>query len=271
MSRISPHIYLSISPISHDSFTHVHAQDLLANFLAADQHEKLENINTPTRKAEFVGVRTNLFNLYLNYELGLRRSVNTRAEVQLTQDTFGRPYLKRTKRSTRDVQETIDTQINKDNEEGAAIPSVSLSHSKQWLAVVISDQSSIGIDIETPNRMVSEALKRRFFTQQEQKSVIFSDYPVWLWVIKEAVVKCIGKGIQADLTKVVVQMADKEASTTENWSFDWHPSKPRGQERVYRFYAHYASMEWFEGRIWIHPLYVCAIAIPSQNEGGKNE
>ena len=70
---------------------------------------------------------------------------------------------------------------------------------------------------------------------------------------------------------VVVQMVDKEASTTENWSFDWHPSKPRGQERVYRFYAHYASMEWFEGRIWIHPLYVCAIAIPSQNEGGKNE
>ena len=51
------------------------------------------------------------------------------------QDTFGRPYLKRTKRSTRDVQDTIDTQINKDNEEGAAIPSVSLSHSKQWLAV----------------------------------------------------------------------------------------------------------------------------------------
>ena len=271
MSRISPHIYLSISPISHDSVSQLRTQDSLANFLAADQHERLENINTPNRKAEFVGVRINLFNLYLKYELSLRRSVSTQAEVQLTQDTFGRPYLKLAKVSTRDVQETIDTQMNKENVEGVAIPSVSLSHSKQWLAAVISDQSSIGIDIETPSRMVSEALKSRFFTQQEQKSVIFSEHPVWLWAIKEAVVKCIGKGIQADLTKVVVQMAAEETLTRENWSIDWHPSKPRGQERVCRFFAHYASMEWFEGRIWIHPLYVCAIAVPSQNEGGKNE
>ena len=126
----------------------------------------------------------------------------------------------------------------------------------------------MGIDIETPSRMVSKALKRRFYTARA-KECDFSDYPVWLWVIKEAVVKCM-KGIQADLTKVVVQMQTRKHQLRKG-GFDWHPSKPRGQERVYRFYAHYASMEWFEGRIWIHPLYVCAIAIPSQNEGGKNE
>ena len=271
MSNISPHIYLSISPIAQNSVTQINTQDSLASFLAVDQHKRLEKINIQTRKAEFLGVRSILFKLYQKYKLNQGQLPTSQADIKLTQDVLGRPYLGLSKTSTWNDQETVDKNTNMQNVANATIPSVSLSHSKQWLAAVISDQSRIGIDIETPSRTVSEALKSRFFTQQELQNDIFSDHPVWLWAIKESVVKCIGKGILADLTKVVVRMAAANTSIRENWSIDWHPSKLRGQERVYTFYASHASKEWFEGRVWIHPLYVCAIAVPSLNAGGKNE
>ncbi|MBK98235.1 MAG: hypothetical protein CL672_05520 [Balneola sp.] len=271
MSNISPYIYLSISPISQDFVKHVDTQDSLASFLAVDQHKRLEKISTKTRKVEFLGVRSILFKLYQRYKLSQGLLPTSQADVYLTQDELGRPYLGLSKMSTRNNRETVYKKTNIEKVENATIPSVSLSHSKQWLAAVISDQSRIGIDIEIPSRMVSEALKSRFFTQQELQNDIFSDHPVWLWAIKESVVKCIGKGILADMTKVVVRMAAVNTSTKENWSINRHPSILSGQERVYTFYASHASKDWFEGRVWIHPLYVCAIAVPSLNEGGKNE
>ena len=125
-------------------------------------------------------------------------------------------------------------------------------------------------DLETSNRTVSDALKRRFFTQQEIQEGVFTDHPIWLWVIKEAVVKCIGTGIQSDLTKVVVRMAAADTLTRENWHIEWYPSTPRVEEMEYGFYASYATQELFEGKLYVTPYYVCAFAVPILNEGGND-
>ena len=244
--------------------------DQLNSFLAEDQHKRLENISTQTRKEEFLGVRSILLELYQNYERSLGPSPTSRVAVELTQDELGRPYLRLAKVHSRDDERSLNLRIDVKELHNDTVPSVSLSHSKQWLAAVISDQSRIGIDLETSNRTVSDALKRRFFTEQEIQEGVFTDHPIWLWVIKEAVVKCIGTGIQSDLTKVVVRMAAADTLTQENWHIEWYPSTPRGDEMMYGFYASYATQELFEGKLYVTPYYVCAFAIPILNEGGND-
>jgi phosphopantetheinyl transferase len=244
--------------------------DQLNSFLAEDQRKRLEKISTQTREEEFLGVRSILYQLYQNYERSLGPSPTSRAAVELTQDELGRPYLRLAKDHSRDDERSLNLRIDVKELHNDTVPSVSLSHSKQWLAAVISDQSRIGIDLETSNRTVSEALKRRFFTEQEIQEGVFTDHPIWLWVIKEAVVKCIGTGIQSDLTKVVVRMAAPDTLTPENWHIEWYPSTPRWEEMMYRFYASYATQGLFEGKLYVNPYYVCAFAVPILNEGGND-
>jgi len=269
MSKISPHIYLCISPRSQATVSEFRMLDQLNSFLAEDQHKRLEKISTQTRKEEFLGVRSILLELYQNYENSLGLSPTSRAAVELTQDELGRPYLRLAKVHSRGDEGSLNSRINVKELHNDTVPSVSLSHSKQWLAAVISGQSRIGIDLETSNRTISDTLKKRFFTQQEIQEGVFSDHPVWLWVIKEAVVKCIGTGIQADLTKVVVRMAAADTLTLENWHIESYPSTPR-EEMEYGFYASYATQELFEGKLCVTPFYVCAFAVPILNEGGND-
>jgi len=264
------HIYLRISPISQVSVSQFKTQDPLMSFLAEDQHNRLGKMTNLTRREEFLGVRSILLKLYQKYELCLGQPI-TSQPVKLTQDEYGRPYLMQARVSSQANEGTVKSKSKVQELQNDSLPSVSLSHSKQWLAAVISDQSRIGIDIEIPIRTFSEGLKRRFFTQQEIQEGIFYDHPVWLWVIKEAVVKCIGTGIQADLTKVVVRIVDANTHASENWSIQRNSSMQKGEEREYLFYASYSTKEWFEGKLWTHPSYVCAIAIPSLSIGGNSE
>jgi len=268
MSKISPHIYLCILPRSQATDSEFRMLDQLNSFLAEDQHKRLEKINTQSRKEEFLSVRSLLLELHQNYEGSLGQSPTSRASVELTQDELGRPYLRLTKVHSRGDEGNFNSRMNLQKLDNDTVPSVSLSHSKKWLAAVVSNQSRIGIDIETSDRTISDALKKRFFNQQEIQKGVFSDHPIWLWVIKEAVVKCIGTGIQADLTKVVVQMDAADTLTRENWSIEWYSSTPRGEVIEYEFNASYATQELFVGKLFVTSVYVCAFAVPIPNEGG---
>lgn len=271
MRKISPYIYLCISPRSQAAVSEFRILDQLNSFLAEDQLKRLQKISTQTRKEEFLGVRSMLLELHQNYECSLGQSPISNAAVELTQNELGRPYLRLKKVHSRGDEGSLNSRINLQKPHNDMVPSVSLSHSKQWLAAVVSNQSRIGIDIETSDRKISDALKKRFFTQYEIQEGVFSDHPIWLWVIKEAVVKCIGTGIQADLCKVVVRMNAADTSNRENWSIEWHPSTPRGEKIEYEFNASYTTQEFFEGKLCVTPFYVCAFAVPILNEGGKNE
>ena len=76
---------------------------------------------------------------------------------------------------------------------------VSLSHCRTAVAVAVSEEGPVGIDVES-RRKVSLSLMWRVCTPEEFDSVQRSDDPTMaflrLWTRKEAVLKCRGTGIK---------------------------------------------------------------------------
>jgi 4'-phosphopantetheinyl transferase len=95
------------------------------------------------------------------------------------------------------------------NEHGAPYiehgPYFSISHSKQGIAVAISDQP-IGIDIEAI-RPLNEGLVHKAMNPQEQAQIAAATNPaqefIRLWTRKEAYVKMQGTGIISDMHEIL--------------------------------------------------------------------
>lgn len=104
------------------------------------------------------------------------------------------------------------------NEHGAPYwavgPYFSISHCKQGIAVVVSDQP-VGIDIEGM-RKVDDGLVRKTMNTQEQAQIAAAANPeqefIRLWTRKEAYVKMLGTGIISDMHQI---LQDTEA-------LQWH-------------------------------------------------
>jgi 4'-phosphopantetheinyl transferase len=104
------------------------------------------------------------------------------------------------------------------NEHGAPYledgPYFSISHCKQGIAVVVSDQP-VGIDIEGM-RKVDDGLVRKTMNTQEQDQIAAAANPeqefIRLWTRKEAYVKMLGTGIISDMHQI---LQDTEA-------LQWH-------------------------------------------------
>lgn len=77
--------------------------------------------------------------------------------------------------------------------------SVSISHCRQAVAVVVSSEGKVGIDVES-RRKIGDGLIERVCTKDECAVVQVADDPVMaflqLWTRKEAVLKMRGTGIQ---------------------------------------------------------------------------
>ena len=95
------------------------------------------------------------------------------------------------------------------NEHGAPYladgPYFSISHCKQGIAVVVSDQP-VGIDIEGM-RKVDDGLVRKTMNTQEQAQIAAAANPeqefIRLWTRKEAYVKMQGTGIISDMHQIL--------------------------------------------------------------------
>ena len=95
------------------------------------------------------------------------------------------------------------------NEHGAPYlaigPYFSISHCKQGIAVVVSDQP-VGIDIEGM-RKVDDGLVRKTMNTQEQAQIAAAENPaqefIRLWTRKEAYVKMQGTGIISDMHQIL--------------------------------------------------------------------
>ena len=89
----------------------------------------------------------------------------------------------------------------------------SLSHSEDFLALVISDKE-VGIDIEKI-REPKDNLLRRVCSENEIKKIYSSENPdiafTEIWTKKEAYLKALGTGIDRELTSI--------DTTSENLSF----------------------------------------------------
>ena len=103
----------------------------------------------------------------------------------------------------------INTPIFLYNEHGTPYledgPYFSISHCKQGIAVVVSDQP-VGIDIEGM-RKVDDGLVRKTMNTQEQAQIAAAANPeqefIRLWTRKEAYVKMQGTGIISDMHEIL--------------------------------------------------------------------
>ena len=134
-------------------------EEILQEFDQENLHlEELEKRKTEHRKREFLGVR-----LALKALLG--------KEVFVIYNEDGKPFLA-------------------DNSQH-----ISISHSKNWIAVIVHPNLEVGIDIECTNPKI-EKVYTRFLSEIEQKEIYLEKDTRKLhlaWSAKEALYKVIGK------------------------------------------------------------------------------
>jgi phosphopantetheinyl transferase len=132
--------------------------DELSKQLTSFNKTEFNKIVSDKRKREFLGVQVAMKEL-----LG--------KEVQINHDADGKPFL-----SDNSYQ-------------------ISISHSKNWIAVMAHPTCSIGIDVECPNGKI-QRIYTRFLSNAEQKDLSNGknmNQLLLAWSVKEALYKIIGK------------------------------------------------------------------------------
>jgi Phosphopantetheinyl transferase len=132
--------------------------DELSKQLTSFNEIEFDKIVSEKRKREFLGVQVAMKEL-----LG--------KEVQISHDVDGKPFL-----SDDSYQ-------------------ISISHSKNWIAVMAHPTSSIGVDVECPNDKIQK-IYTRFLSNVEQKDLSNGkniNQLLLAWSVKEALYKIIGK------------------------------------------------------------------------------
>ena len=84
-------------------------------------------------------------------------------------------------------------------------PAVSVTHSGDLIACAVSDSAEIGIDLEVPRRRRGVAGIARTYFSREEASWLESqpeDRFYMLWVLKEAYLKAIGRGLLGGLDRL---------------------------------------------------------------------
>ncbi|MCL2051128.1 MAG: 4'-phosphopantetheinyl transferase superfamily protein [Lachnospiraceae bacterium] len=90
-----------------------------------------------------------------------------------------------------------------------------ISHSGEWVICAIGD-TQVGIDIEEiNNKAVSSSLIKKVLSEKEQeymdqiadeqRNAVFYRF----WTIKEAYVKCVGRGLRISLNKIDIDLGRK--------------------------------------------------------------
>jgi phosphopantetheinyl transferase len=81
-------------------------------------------------------------------------------------------------------------------------PAISLAHSGHWVACVIASDGDVGIDVELadPHRHTAEIASQYFSpAERDWLQTAPSDAFYQLWVLKEAYLKCVGRGLAGGL------------------------------------------------------------------------
>jgi phosphopantetheinyl transferase len=86
---------------------------------------------------------------------------------------------------------------------------LSIAHTNYWAACGISPVLPVGIDLEQQNRTVSDRLRDRMLTSDEQHLLAKVD-TLQLWTIKESVLKLYGQGLRTDLKDCAITSRDRK-------------------------------------------------------------
>ncbi len=169
------------------AFLHIHVgkieieSDFDETLLSLDERQKAERFSRDVLKKKYQFCRYQLRTILADY-----LSVAAK-EIDIRFNSFGKPY--------------IDSSTLYFN----------LSHTADYFALAVSNQSELGIDIEQQGKTLNmEMIARRCFSRYEfdywmaladnQKPRLFYQ----LWVRKEAFVKAVGQGIALGMARCVV-------------------------------------------------------------------
>ncbi len=167
---------------------------ILRSVLGPAERQVLDRIVSPGERARRLAAWGRMRQILSRY-LGCRPG-----EISLVRDANGRPRI--------------------------AVPAshglqFSLSHAGEYALVGVS-RHAIGVDIEAVGRAIpAERLARRFFAPEESAwlerlpTEERAEAVLRLWVLKEAVLKAVGGGVPADLSRCRVRL-DTDPLTVED-------------------------------------------------------
>ncbi len=178
---------LTIVPIKTGHIDQIYLYQLTINFdknidlslLNNDEQKKVNSFISHHDKARFVQTRIALKQLIANH---LQQDVKT---INFDYNKYGKPFL-------------TDNPLY-----------FNVSHSHDTALIAIAKNYHVGIDIEQAskvNNLQSELKKLVYAQNDDMQRLTFAQ----MWVIKEAVVKAIGTGLQTAMTDFAVQYDDNQ-------------------------------------------------------------
>ena len=90
-----------------------------------------------------------------------------------------------------------------------------ISHSNEYLAIAMSDEGKIGVDIEPITKELVNPFPSQLFSHYEQSRLQSltnkqqTAYFTKLWTAKEAIAKCLGQGTHLDFSKIEIERPKK--------------------------------------------------------------
>ena len=93
--------------------------------------------------------------------------------------------------------------------------SVSFSHTNKALSAVISEQFTVGCDMESITRKVSPGLIKRIKEQGESDLLYNEIEPIRIWTLKESALKMIGTGLRRPMNSIRIEQLEPDLFSVE--------------------------------------------------------
>lgn len=90
---------------------------------------------------------------------------------------------------------------------------VSISHTRDFVAVALSEKYRVGLDIEKAHRIVSSRLRERILHPDERKN-LESCSTLRIWTLKESVLKLTGMGLRANMNGIKLMVGGDNVYST---------------------------------------------------------
>lgn len=156
-------------PTADEIIVYAFDLDILPNqyqYLSTDEQKHADNMPIAKVKQHFINARGILHRLL-------------QTDTPLQKNQHGKPYLNNS-----------SLRFN-------------VSHSHQFAVIALTQETDIGVDIEQVREINDlPAIAKRVFSEQELKLSQNNNGFFRLWTRKEAVIKCTGEGLFANMTRI---------------------------------------------------------------------
>ncbi len=172
------------------------AEDALIRFAMPDDHQEAKSRKTIRSRDNFLLARAAIRSLLYDFT-GIKN-------WQFYTDTEGKPYIAN---------------------EGCAGPAISISHSNGWVACALSEQGTIGIDIEYWKLRDFNKFSHYAFGPDECRAIERGGTAAFyrIWTLREAKAKATGESLLRGMNgkDVVTYFGSDEKWICDGWHFTY--------------------------------------------------